>query len=101
MTQIGGTYACVITTPLGEQRGLLEIVPDDAGGFSGVISGDLGRMEIAGGTVSGQTLRWKMVLTMFMNIELDCAATIDGDTITGEATTLMFGTMALKGRRAG
>jgi len=98
---VAGTYDCVTKTPIGAQKGRLTIVPDDAGGFSGAITGDLGSMDIKNGRVSGDTLTWQMKMTMPMPMDLDCTATVDGDTITGEVKAGMFGSMALTGTRVG
>lgn len=95
---VGGTYACITKTPLGPQKGVLTIVPD-GDTFSGNITGDLGSMDISGGTIAGQTLRWKMRMTSPMPMDLDCEATIEGDALTGSVKAGMFGTMRLEGSR--
>lgn len=97
---LGGTYECVTQTPLGPQKGLLTIVPDgDA--FTGNITGDLGSMDIAGGAITGNTLRWRMKMTSPMPMDLDCEATVEGDALTGTVKAGMFGTMTLNGTRQG
>lgn len=99
---VAGTYDCVTRTPLGDQKGVLTVVPGEGDSFSGNISGDLGSMDIAGGRISGQTLTWSMKMTMPMPMDLDCTATIDGDALTGKVKAGMFGSMDLTGtRRAG
>lgn len=97
---VAGTWDCVTKTPLGDQKGRLVIVPGEAGSFTGSISGDLGSMPIKDGQVSGETLTWTMKMTMPMPIDLDCAATVDGDAINGTVKAGMFGTMTLTGTRA-
>lgn len=96
---VAGTWDCLTKTPLGPQQGALTIVPGDDGTFTGAITGDLGSMDITGGRISGQTLTWRMKMTMPMPIDLDCAATIDGDALTGTVKAGMFGTMELTGVR--
>ncbi|MCT2399683.1 hypothetical protein [Novosphingobium mangrovi (ex Huang et al. 2023)] len=96
---IAGSYDCVTKTPMGPQKGVLTIVPGEGGAFSGDITGDLGSMEIKGGTITGNTLTWQMKMTMPMPIELDCTATIEGDALTGKVKAGMFGTMDLAGTR--
>lgn len=98
---VAGTYDCVTKTPLGAQKGVLTIVPGEGDSFSGHIAGDLGSMDIAGGRISGQTLRWQMKMTAPMPMTLECTATVEGDTLTGEVKAGMFGTMVLTGVRRG
>lgn len=98
---VGGSYDCVTKTPLGEQKGVLTIVPDGGDGFTGNITGDLGTMEIGDGRISGNTLRWQMKMTSPMPMDLDCSATVEGDTIAGTVKAGMFGEMELKGVRRG
>ena len=56
-------------------------------------------MAIANGSVSGNTLSWKMDMTVPMPMTLDCTATVDGDSITGEVKAGAFGSMPVSGTR--
>lgn len=98
---LAGSYNCVTKTPLGNQKGVLTIVPGEGDSFTGGITGDLGSMEIRDGRVSGNTLHWQMKMTMPMPMELDCTATIEGDNLTGTVKAGMFGEMELTGTRRG
>lgn len=98
---VAGTYDCVTKTPLGAQKGVLTVVPGEGDTFSGTISGDLGQMDIRDGRISGDTLTWQMKMTMPMPMDLDCAATVTGDTLTGTVKAGMFGTMEITGTRRG
>ncbi|HKT84653.1 MAG TPA: hypothetical protein VJQ77_01060 [Novosphingobium sp.] len=98
---LAGSYDCVTKTPLGDQKGVLTIVPDSGDSFTGRITGDLGSMEIGDGRISGNTLRWRMKMTMPMPMDLDCTATIEGDRLTGIVKAGMFGEMELTGTRRG
>lgn len=95
----GGSYDCVTKTPMGDQKGVLTIVPDGEDRFTGSITGDLGSMDISDGHISGNTLSWRMKMTMPMPMDLDCTATIEGDALTGKVKAGMFGEMELKGVR--
>lgn len=99
MTTLAGSYDCVTDTPLGRQKGVLTIVPGDGDSFTGQITGDLGSMSLRDGRIDGNTLTWQMKMTVPMPMDLDCKATIDGDTLTGTVKAGMFGTMALNGTR--
>ena len=98
---VGGTYDCTIKTPLGDQVGVLVVEPGADGTFSGSVSGDMGAMDIAGGSVSGETLSWSMKMTTPMPMDLECEATVAGDAITGSIKAGMFGSMTLNGTRRG
>jgi hypothetical protein len=63
------------------------------------MAGSLGSMDIPSGTVNGNTLSWKMDMTVPMPMTLDCTATVDGDTITGEVKAGAFGSMPVTGTR--
>jgi len=98
---VAGTYDCVVKTPMGDQKGVLTVVPsDDGASFSGGLSSDMmGSMDIAGGTVSGDTISWQMKMTVPMPMDLDCTATVGGDQLTGSIKAGAFGSMALTGTR--
>ena len=67
----------------------------------GVLVGSLGSMDIAGGTIEGNTIKWKMNMVVPMPMTLDCEATIDGDNLTGSVNAGAFGVMPLSGTREG
>ena len=98
---VAGTYDIVTKTPMGDQSGQF-VVNVDGDSFSGTVSSAMmGTMEVTGGTVSGNTLTWKMDMKVPMPMTLDCTATVDGDTITGDVKAGAFGSMPLSGSRAG
>ncbi len=96
---VAGTYDCVTKTPLGTQKGVLTVVPEGPDSFSGTIRGDLGAMDLKNGSIAGNTIAWKMTMTSPMTIELDCKATIEGDTLSGTIKAGFFGSMNLAGTR--
>ncbi len=95
---VGGRYECVTKTPLGAQKGVLTIVPE-GDSFTGNITGDLGSMDIEGGTIAGNTLRWTMKMTAPMPMDLDCEASVEGDALAGTVKAGMFGAMEITGTR--
>lgn len=98
---VAGTYDCTVKTPMGDQKAAFTITPNDDGStFNGNLSSDMmGSMDIEGGSVSGNTLSWQMKMTVPMPMDLDCEATIDGDSLTGAVKAGAFGSMALTGQR--
>ncbi len=95
---VDGTYDVTVKSPMGDQNSVLT-VNSDGGSFSGSLTGAMGSMDIEGGTVEGETLKWKMDMTVPMPMSLDCTATVDGDAISGEVVAGAFGAMALSGTR--
>lgn len=98
MAAVDGVYDATVKTPMGDQK-MVFTVNSDGGSFSGSIVGALGSMDISDGTVDGNVLTWKMDMTVPMPMALDCTATVDGDTISGEVKAGAFGTMGLSGTR--
>ena len=83
---------------MGDQSAVLT-VNSDGDSFSGQMAGGLGTMDIAGGSVDGDTISWSMDMTVPMPMKLDATATVDGDAITGSVQAGAFGEMALSGSR--
>ena len=97
---VAGTYDCVTKTPMGDQKSKFT-VNVDGDSFTGVNAGGMGSMEVADGKVDGNTLTWKMNMTVPMPMTLDCEATIDGDALTGTVKAGAFGAFPMTGTREG
>ena len=95
---VAGTWDIRIKTPIGDQTARVVVVPDHVGGFTGSVSGEPGALDIAG-TISGDTLTWKMRTTKPMPLDLDCEAQVEGDALTGTVKAGFLGKMALSGTR--
>ena len=99
---VAGTYDTVVKSPMGDQKGTLTVVPrDDGNSFTGSMAGGMGSMDVQNGTISGDTLKWKMDMTVPMPMTLDCEATVNGDQMTGNVNAGAFGAMPLTGERQG
>jgi hypothetical protein len=97
---VAGTYDTVTKTPMGDQKGAFTVTPDaDGATFTGQLAGGLGTLEVKDGKIDGDTLTWKMNMTVPMPLELKAKATVDGDTITGTVNAGAFGDMPLSGTR--
>ena len=96
---VSGKYACVIKSPMGEQKITLT-VNADGDSFTGINAGDQGETPITDGKVDGNTITWSSQITVPMPMKLDCAATIEGDALNGSVTAGMFGTFPMNGTRA-
>ena len=99
---VAGTYDTVVKSPMGDQKGTFTVVPgDDGNTFTGSMAGGMGSMDVENGTINGNTLNWKMNMTVPMPMTLDCEATVDGDQLTGNVNAGAFGAMPLTGERQG
>ena len=98
MAAVDGDWEVTVKSPMGDQKSVLTI-NGDGDSFTGKMQGSLGSMDIANGSVSGNTLSWKMDMTVPMPMTLDCTATVDGDSITGEVKAGAFGSMPVSGTR--
>ena len=98
MAAIDGDWDVTIKTPMGEQKSVLTVT-SDGGSFSGKVAGAMGSMDIKDGTVDGNTLTWKMDMTVPMPMTLEGTATVDGDNISGDVKAGAFGSMGLSGCR--
>ena len=98
MAAVDGDWEVTVKSPMGDQKSVLTI-NSDGDSFTGKMQGSLGSMDIANGSVSGNTLSWKMDMTVPMPMTLDCTATVDGDSITGEVKAGAFGSMPVSGAR--
>ncbi|MEN2786812.1 hypothetical protein ACFOKI_09220 [Sphingomonas qilianensis] len=98
MADVDGTYETIVKSPLGDQKSTLT-VKSDGTTFTGSNAGAMGSVDITDGTVDGNTIAWKMNMTVPMPMTLDCTATIDGDTITGSVGAGAFGSFPMSGTR--
>jgi hypothetical protein len=97
MAAVDGTWDTTVKSPLGDQKAMLT-VHSDGNSFTGTNAGAMGSVDITG-TVDGDTLQWKMNITVPMPMTLDCMATVDGDTITGSVGAGAFGSFPMTGTR--
>ena len=100
MAAVDGDWDVTVKSPMGDQKSVLTI-NSDGGSFTGKMAGSLGSMDITGGSVDGNTLSWKMDMTVPMPMTLEGSATVDGDTLTGSVNAGAFGSMAMTGTRQG
>ncbi len=99
---VAGTYDTVVKSPMGDQKGTLTVVPgDDGKSWTGTMAGGMGQMGIDNGTIDGDTISWKMDMTVPMPMTLNCNATVNGDQMTGTVNAGAFGDMPLTGERQG
>jgi hypothetical protein len=100
MAGVDGTYETVVKSPMGDQKATLT-VKSDGNGWTGTQAGAMGTAEITDGSVDGNTIKWKMSITVPMPMTLDCEATIDGDDVSGSVGAGAFGSFPMTGHRVG
>jgi zinc protease len=98
MAAVDGDWDVTIKSPMGDQKSVFTVT-SDGGSFTGKVAGALGSMDVKDGTVDGNTLAWKMDMTVPMPMTLEGSATVDGDNISGEVKAGAFGSMAMSGCR--
>ena len=98
---VAGTYDCVTKTPMGDQKSVFTVVDNGDGTFSGQNAGAMGSMDIVDGKIDGNTLTWKMNMTVPMPMTLEGNATVEGDQLTGSVNAGAFGAMPMTGTRQG
>ena len=95
---VDGSYDCVTKSPMGDQKSVFT-VKSDGDSFTGSNAGAMGALDVQNGKVDGNTLTWKMDMTVPMPMTLEASATVDGDNISGDVKAGAFGSMALSGCR--
>lgn len=98
MANVDGSWDTLVKSPMGDQKATLTVA-SSGGSFTGTYAGGMGTTEIKDGKVDGDTLTWKLDITVPMPMTLDAEATVDGDTMTGTVTAGAFGAFPLTGTR--
>ncbi len=100
MSNVAGSWNCVVKSPLGEQQSVMTVNDNGDGTWTGTNAGAMGSLDCNDGKIDGNTITWTMDMKVPMPMKLECDATIDGDTMTGGVKAGMFGTSPLTGTRA-
>src|SRR5262245_17406879 len=95
-----GTWTVTLDSPMGAQTMELALA-SDGGTLTGTMSGGpMGSIAISDGTVDGDALAWKASIEQPMALTLEFAATLDGDSMAGEAQLGTFGSAKFSGTRS-
>jgi hypothetical protein len=92
-----GDWDLVVTTPLGERRGVLSINIEGTK-LRGRQMDDENVAEIFDGVVDGDTLSWKISITDPMPLTLEFSGSIAGDQLSGTVILGHFGKSPFSGR---
>lgn len=85
-------------TPLGAQTGTLNLTTDDET-LAGTMTTTFGTIDIEDGKAEGDNLSWTAKMTQPMPMTVEVTATVDGDSISGEAQLGAFGAGPFTGTR--
>ena len=95
---VAGSYECVLKSPMGDQKSVMT-VNVDGDTWTGNNVGAQGTLECTDGKVDGNTITWKMAMTVPMPMTLEGTATVDGDSISGSVKAGAFGSFPMTGTR--
>jgi hypothetical protein len=93
-----GDWDLVVTTPLGERRGILSLRTEGKI-LHGRQAADGNSTEIFDGVVDGASLSWKLSITDPMPLTLQFSGSIDGDRLGGTVALGEFGNSQFSGTR--
>jgi hypothetical protein len=93
-----GSWDLSVKTPMGAQTSVLKVQSEDKL-LSGELSGNGETVSIHDGTVDGDAVAWKATVTKPFGMTISFTATLDGDTLSGEAQAGVFPPSPLSGAR--
>ena len=99
MSGAAGAWNCVVKSPMGEMQSVMTVNDNGDGTWSGNNAGAMGSLECNNGKIDDNKITWTMDMKVPMPMQLECDATVDGDTMTGGVKAGMFGTSPLTGTR--
>ena len=100
MSNVAGSWNCLVKSPLGDQKSVLTVADNGDGTWTGSNVGDQGNLDCYECKVDGDTLTWKSDMKVPMPMTLEMSATIAGDALDGSVKAGMFGTFPMMGTRA-
>jgi hypothetical protein len=96
---VDGTYDVTMNTPMGAQKATFEFSTDGTR-LSGRMSSMMGAIDFDNGVVDANNLTWTVdAKTPMGDMAVECAAVLDGDSLTGEAKMGSFGSASFTGAR--
>jgi hypothetical protein len=97
MSDIAGTWDCVSSTPMGEQKSVMTLQCTGSQ-VTGTATTDLETVEITEGQFDGRTFTWKMRITEPFRMSMSGEVVVEGDTMTG-GVGAMLGKSDMRGTR--
>jgi len=100
MTDVSGTWDSVVNSPMGEQKSTMTL-SQDGDAVTGTNAGATGSADVQDGKIDGDTLTWKMDITVPMPMTLEGTAKVDGDAMNGTIKAGAFGEMPFTAKKTG
>jgi hypothetical protein len=88
MASIEGTWDCVSSTPMGDQKSVMTLHCEGEV-VTGTAATDLETIEITEGRFDGRTFTWKMRVTEPFKMNLSGEVVVDGDSLSGGVAAFM------------
>jgi hypothetical protein len=95
---VDGKWNVKVKTPMGDQDVTLDFTTSGST-LTGTMSNGAGAVPIEDGKVDGDKVSWRARITVPLPLTVDCTGTVEGDTISGTAST-SFGGSPFSGKRA-
>ncbi|MEM9014596.1 MAG: hypothetical protein AAGB02_05760 [Pseudomonadota bacterium] len=96
---IDGKYDLVMKTPMGEQKGVIDI-KQEGDAVTGQMSAQGNSTAIEDGKVDGDKVTWNAKITTPMPMTLEFEGNVEGDAINGNVKLGAFGTSAFSATKA-
>jgi hypothetical protein len=96
---VDGNWNIIMSTPMGDRDATLAFT-SSGGRLTGKQAAEGNETDIFDGTVSGDSVAWKVSITNPMPLTLDFTGKVTGDTIEGEMGVGPMGSFPFKGTRA-
>ena len=94
-----GNWNLVVSTPMGERLGSLSLKTEGTT-LQGSQAADGNSTEIFDGTVNGNEISWKVLITDPMPMTLEFTGTVEGDEMAGTVKLGEFGDSSFSGIRS-
>lgn len=95
---VDGTWELTMQTPMGERTSSVTLASAD-GTLTGTQTAEGNSTDIVDGTVSGNSVGWKVSITNPMPLTLEFSGTVDGDDMSGDMNISGFGSWPYAGKR--
>jgi hypothetical protein len=95
---VDGKWNVTVKTPMGDQDVTLDFTTSGST-LTGTMSNGSGTVPIEDGKADGDRVSWRAHITVPLPLTVDCTGTVEGDTISGTAST-SFGGSPFSGKRA-
>ncbi|MGD9798831.1 MAG: hypothetical protein AB7H43_05270 [Acidimicrobiia bacterium] len=96
---VDGTWNATMNTPQGAQAMTIEL-QSEGSTLTGTMGSAMGSMAVEAGTIDGDAVAWECKLTQPMAITLSFKGTVDGDSMSGDASFGSFGSGSFSATRA-